>query len=515
MGIYKYNDSTIRAKTNVIITFICQVIFIIISFVCRTVFAYVLGAKYLGINGLFNNVLYVLSFVELGIGNAFARMLYKPLHDHDDSQIRTHLFFCRKMYCIIVFAIFVLGMAIIPFIKFLMNEDFDYGNIFYLYLLFLADTLISYAFVYKKTLLIADQKNYTVELFALISNICCNVLQIVILYFTYSFELYLSVKVLVSLLCNFLISLRADKEYPEIKDFVKNHGEISRAEKLKFRNDVKGLFMEKIASVSFNGTDNIFMTAYSGITTVGIVSQYTLILTAINSFLSKIYSPLTSTLGHLSVNQSKASIEKIFRKIYFFNSAVYGLFFCGLLLLIQQFVSEIWLNDQYFLSTLPVALLVIEVCIRGIHYPVFMARSAFGIFSEKRFVFVICAVLNIVLDFLLGSKLGISGIFMATIISRAIAYLTDVFVLYTYGFKMSCVKFILFMGRIYISIILAFMIVRIAVMTLQNLSSIERFVSSFFVVVFLYSVLFTVMSINTPEGSYFMKKIIGRVLRKT
>ena len=514
MSINKSNDSAARAKTNVIITFICQVIYVLISFICRTVFTFVLGAKYLGINGLFNNVLYVLSFVELGIGNAFARMLYRPLHDHVDSQIRTCLFFCRKMYHIIVLVILVLGISIIPFVKLLINDEFDYGNVYLLYLLFLADTLISYAFVYKKTLLIADQKNYTVELFALLSNICCNVLQILILYYTYSFVLYLSVKVLVALVFNYFISMKVDKEYPKIKSFVKNHGELSKDEKTKFKSDVKGLFMEKIASVSFNGTDNIFMTVFSDITTVGIVSQYTLLLTTINTFLSKIYSPLTSTLGHLSVNKSRTSIEAIFKKIYFINAAVYGLVFCVLFLLIQQFVSDIWLNEQYFLNTLPVALLVTEICIRGIHYPVFMARSAFGIFSEKRFVFVICAVLNIFLDFLLGRKLGIAGIFLATIISRAIAYLTDIFVLYVYGFKMSCVKFVRFMGRIYVTIIFVFLIVRIAVKPLHNLPLSEGFISSFLLIVFLYCILFTVLSVNIPEGSYFIKKFLRRVLKR-
>ena len=272
--------------------------------------------------------------------------------------------------------------------------------------------------------------------------------------------------------------------------------------------------MEKIASVSFNGTDNIFMTVFSDITTVGIVSQYTLLLTTINTFLSKIYSPLTSTLGHLSVNKSRTSIEAIFKKIYFINAAVYGLVFCVLFLLIQQFVSDIWLNEQYFLNTLPVALLVTEICIRGIHYPVFMARSAFGIFSEKRFVFVICAVLNIFLDFLLGRKLGIAGIFLATIISRAIAYLTDIFVLYVYGFKMSCVKFVRFMGRIYVTIIFVFLIVRIAVKPLHNLPLSEGFISSFLLIVFLYCILFTVLSVNIPEGSYFIKKFLRRVLKR-
>lgn len=40
------------------------------SIITRTIFVYVLGAEYLGVSGLFSNVLGVLSFTELGIGSA-------------------------------------------------------------------------------------------------------------------------------------------------------------------------------------------------------------------------------------------------------------------------------------------------------------------------------------------------------------------------------------------------------------------------------------------------------------
>ena len=48
---------------------------ILLSFVCRTVFIYTLSVEYLGINGLFGNVLTVLSFAELGIGTAMIEYL--------------------------------------------------------------------------------------------------------------------------------------------------------------------------------------------------------------------------------------------------------------------------------------------------------------------------------------------------------------------------------------------------------------------------------------------------------
>ena len=58
----------------------------LLSFASRTVFIYVLGEKYLGINGLFSSILSVLSFSELGLGAAITYELYKPIADKDSEN---------------------------------------------------------------------------------------------------------------------------------------------------------------------------------------------------------------------------------------------------------------------------------------------------------------------------------------------------------------------------------------------------------------------------------------------
>ena len=46
---------------------------LLLSFASRTVFIYVLGAEYLGLNGLFTNILSFLALSELGLGSAIAQ----------------------------------------------------------------------------------------------------------------------------------------------------------------------------------------------------------------------------------------------------------------------------------------------------------------------------------------------------------------------------------------------------------------------------------------------------------
>ena len=61
---------------NMITGVIGQVIVLVTGFVVRTVFIYSLGSTYLGVSGLFSNILNILSLAELGIGQAIIFSLY-------------------------------------------------------------------------------------------------------------------------------------------------------------------------------------------------------------------------------------------------------------------------------------------------------------------------------------------------------------------------------------------------------------------------------------------------------
>ena len=57
---------------------------IILSFLCRSVFIAVLSQEYLGVNGLFANILTGLSLAELGVGTAMTFHIYNPIAEGDE-----------------------------------------------------------------------------------------------------------------------------------------------------------------------------------------------------------------------------------------------------------------------------------------------------------------------------------------------------------------------------------------------------------------------------------------------
>ena len=64
-----------------------QMLNLVLSFVSRTIFLQVLGVSYLGINGLFSDVLSMLNMAELGIGTAMTYSMYKPLAENDQETL--------------------------------------------------------------------------------------------------------------------------------------------------------------------------------------------------------------------------------------------------------------------------------------------------------------------------------------------------------------------------------------------------------------------------------------------
>ena len=158
------NTRTENAIRNVKTGFLVQLINKVMAFIVRTIFIKCLNSEYLGVNGLFTNILTILSFAELGIGTAIIYSMYKPVADNDEEQIKTLMHLYKKTYNIIGIIVFSLGLLVIPFMKHIISDIPNVKeNINIIYLLFLINTASSYFFTYKKSIIIAHQKESVIN----------------------------------------------------------------------------------------------------------------------------------------------------------------------------------------------------------------------------------------------------------------------------------------------------------------------------------------------------------------
>ena len=200
---------------------IYQMIYSFMYFAVRTVFIYELGKTYLGLNGLFSDILTLLSLAELGFGTATVYFMYKPYAEQDERAVAALLTLYGKVYKVIGIAITVIGVALTPFLNFVISDMPDIPEIGVIYILYLLNTTLSYFWIYKKSILMVDQKmhiSYAIQsLFITLQYI----VQIIVLVVLKNYLLYLLIQVLCTVLSNMVISIYVERKYTFLKEYKK------------------------------------------------------------------------------------------------------------------------------------------------------------------------------------------------------------------------------------------------------------------------------------------------------
>ena len=120
------NTRTKNTINNISASFLSQFLNQIIIFVVRTVFIKTLGAEYLGINGLFTNILSVLSLAELGVGSAMVYSMYKPIASGDSDKIKAYMDLYKIIYRAIGSVVIAIGFVLLPFLDFFIVNRPDF-----------------------------------------------------------------------------------------------------------------------------------------------------------------------------------------------------------------------------------------------------------------------------------------------------------------------------------------------------------------------------------------------------
>lgn len=406
---------TSNSIKNSITSTISSVVTMLCGFVSQAIFIRILGAEYLGLNGLFTNVLTILSFFELGIGNSIVFHLYKPIADNDDEKVKSLMKFYKNAYNIISLLVLVCGLLFIPFLDVIVGELSIDVNVYVIYLMFLISTASSYTLSYRKNLIIANQKNYIVNIVHILYVILLNISQLLVLFITKNYYLYLGIKIACQILENFVCYIIGSKMYPILKD--KNVKSLDKETRKDIFTKVKGLIFHKASFSIVSGTDNIIISSFFGVTTVGLYTNYNTVIGSVNNLFSQIISSTTASVGNLLVSKKNYSeCFNVFKKIRFINFWLTAFSAIAILVIMNSFI-EIWVGAEYLLSILVLAILVLNYYQKVMRNTYSTFKDAAGIWVEDKYVPVVEAILNIVFSIVLLKIFGLAGVFMGTVIS--------------------------------------------------------------------------------------------------
>ena len=341
----------------------------------------------------------------------------------------------RKAYCIIGLAVAGLGICVIPFLDRIVGKTPDIPeNIVLLYLLFLLNSTISYFFVYKKSIITADQKLYVVNIYQEITGFIQVFAQCAILLLTGNYILYLLIQIACTLLNNIWTAHKANKMYPYLKG---KAVPLPKEESKKIFKNVKDLALYKFGSAILNGTDNLIISTMFSVISVGLVSNYVMITNLFTTVLSRITNSFTASVGNLNAVSESKKQHEVFVKIFFLSAWLFGFASYGMMLFLND-VIELWVGVEYLLDPLVVFSLVLSFYVSSVQFATYTFRTTLGLFHQGRFAPVIAALVNIAFSILLGWLIGLSGVFFATAISRFFVISTiDAVLIYKYGFHKS------------------------------------------------------------------------------
>lgn len=402
---------------NIYISVLTQIIIALLGFVSRRVFVSSLGTEYLGVNGLLSNILSMLSLAEGGIGVSIVYNLYKPLAKDDKPKIIALVQLYKKIYGILSIGIFAISLVIYPIVLNLINKDVTVSGITIVYFIFVFKNMVSYLNAHKWSLINADQKGYVLSKYNLIFNIITTISKIIVLKYTQNYILYLLIEVLIFIAQNIWNGKIVNSRYSYIK--TKDKYNIDYEIKQNLIKNVKALFLHNIGSYCVFGTDNILISALINIKSVGLYSNYVMVIAQLRGILTPILNGISNSVGNLIATESKEKSYQIFKVVNLMNFWIYS--FCTICLfnLLEPFITW-WLGDGLLLDKLTLIVLLINFYITGMRSSINIFKSKAGIFSEDKFVPVIEAVINLGASIILAKYFGLAGIFMGTTISTVI-----------------------------------------------------------------------------------------------
>lgn len=418
-----------------------QVILMLLQFLTRTLFVRYLGKEYLGINGLFADIICILDLANLRIPDAMILSMYKPLAEKNHEKVRALLQLIGKAYSIIGIIVMGLGLLMIPLLPFFIkNPPVIPENFTIIYLFFLLQAVVAYYVSYKRSIIFADQKEYVVTIYQKIFHFLQIILQIVVLIFIRKFYFFIAVQAICLIANNIMISRKAEKMYPFIKE--KSTYKLNKDEIGEIISNVKSMFIYGLGMQTILGMDSILVSSIVGIGVLGLCSNYMLIVFSVQMLIDQIMKGFTASIGNLNVTEDKEASRTTFNEVFFIVFLINAFFAINLAVSLNPLIS-VWFGGNFLLAQTVVLTLVLRLYVQGTQYVTFTFRSTLGLLKQRRLIPLATAGVNLSLSIIMGLKFGVEGIFLAS--SIAVFFFTiipEAQLLYKLKFEKNLIIFI-------------------------------------------------------------------------
>ena len=251
-----------NTKRNIVTGLISQFATILLPFLIRTALLYEMGEQFVGLSSLFTSILQVLNLAEMGFASAIVFNMYQPIAEGDTDEVCRVLSYYRQIYTIIGCIVLAGGLCVLPFLPNLINGTWPNTiNIYWLYLMYLTNSVTSYfMFAYKTSLLAAVQRLDLNNTVSLAVHVLQYLMQLAVIIFFKDYYLYYLFTILATIAINIISAIISNKLFPQYQC----KGIIAPPKKREIRKQVTGLMIGRLSDTSRNSFDSIVLSVLFG-----------------------------------------------------------------------------------------------------------------------------------------------------------------------------------------------------------------------------------------------------------
>jgi O-antigen/teichoic acid export membrane protein len=429
------------AFKNLASSLLLNLLTLLVGTIVRASLINFLGNEYLGFYTLFISLIGVISLIEFGFGSAIMFSMYKPIINNDKEHLSALYHLMDKIYRIIFFLFILVAFFISLFLEDLSKDSTVSNEIIYVsFWIFVISSSLQYFFMPKFIFINAHMDNHITNSFKFYFKLLEAILQLLFIYVTKSFELFLLVFFVTNLLQLILTNFYFKRKY-SLR--VNSNKILLREQKIEIIQKSKAMFSHKVGYTIVFTIENILISSLIGISILGLYSNYLFIINGVIGILSIIFSSLTSNFGHVFAKSHYKNFFSYFERMYYLNYLLAFVFFLGYSSIITELITiifgeELLLDRQisYFIS--------LSFFIQFLRQAVLNFKDASGTFYNDRFKPYIEGIIHLILSVIFIRVFGLIGALYSSIFTNIfITHLIEPYVLFKYAFKVNPIKFIL------------------------------------------------------------------------
>ena len=404
-----------RSIMNIKVGMFFYLLSLVLAFFSRKIFLDCLGAEFMGLTGVLQNILSYLNVAELGIGTSITYFLYKPLQqdNHEQtSEIMSVLAWLYRCIGLLIGAIGVLVSLCFPF--FFSHLTVSLPLVYFAFFSFLATSMAGYLINYRQLLVSANQKQYVVNGYFQTISILQSLTQIVLAWLWQNLYVWVAVGLVYTVIGCIVFNRRINREYPWLHIDLKQ-GRSNLKKYPDILRKTRQVFLQRLKNLLLYRSDDLLVATFVSIVQSAFYFNYTMLVNKLNFMVNILSDGMNAGVGNLIAEGNQQNTLKVFWELTALRFLITGLIVFSFLLFMQPFIV-CWLGPQWLLSDVVVVLLLLNIFIMLSRGVVEMYISACGLFHDVWAAWTELAV-NLIVTLSLAPILGIPGILLGKIIS--------------------------------------------------------------------------------------------------